>query len=205
MMVFLRQNLAFVATPKTGSTAVEMALRSKSEVIFAKARKHLPAQRYQARVRPFLDQTFQTSPQAFSVMRNPVEQLRSWYRYRHSGQTDTPQQSAAGMSFDDFVRGVVSDDPPPPCQIGSQFQFLCNGKGQLQVEHLFAYERQPVFRAWLEERFGETINLKPKNISPDVPAPLSPEVETALRKARAQEFALYEQVCAADGYLESAL
>lgn len=205
MMVFPRQNLAFVATPKTGSTAVEMALRPKAEMIFAKGRKHLPAQRYQARVRPFLEQTFDVSAQAFAVMRDPLEQIRSWYRYRHSGETDSPAQSAHGMSFDRFVLGVISDAPPPPCQIGSQFSFLTNGKGALQIEHLFAYERQPVFRAFLEDRFGEAINLKPKNISPDVPAPLSAEVETQLRAARSQDFALYEQLRAAGGHLETLL
>jgi hypothetical protein len=107
------------------------------------------------------------------------------------------------MRFDAFVLGVISDAPPPPCQIGSQFAFLTNGQGDVQIEHLFAYERQPVFRAFLEDRFGAKINLKPKNISPDVPAPLSAEVEAQLRAARAQDFALYDRLCAADGHLET--
>lgn len=203
MLIFLRHNLAFLATPKTGSTAVEMALRPKAEVIFAKNRKHVTAQRYQMRVRPFLDQTFGVSPQSFAVMRDPIEQIRSWYRYRHSGETETPEQSAKQMSFDEFVLGVIADNPPPACQIGSQFQFLTSDRGSVLAEHLFAYERQRIFRSFLDEQFKDQINLKPKNVSPSVPTPLSDDVAVALRTARQPEFALYDRLVAADGYLHS--
>ena len=50
------------------------------------------------------------------------------------------------------------------------------------------------------EREGK---LKPKNVSPDLPAPLSGEVESRLRTARAKEFALYDRLMAADGYLQT--
>lgn len=203
MLIFLRHNLAFLATPKTGSTAVEMALRPKAEVIFAKNRKHVTAQRYQLRVRPFIEQTFGASPSSFAVMRDPLEQIRSWYRYRHSGETETPAQSAYGMSFDEFVLGVIAETPPPACQIGSQHQFLTSDDGIVLAEHLFAYERQRVFRSFLDERFKDQINLKPKNVSPSVHTPLSDEVEIALRAARLPEFALYGRICAADGYLHT--
>ena len=71
------------------------------------------------------------------------------------------------------------------------------------MQHLFAYESQPAFRDFLADRLGREIKLKPKNVSPDVPAPLSSEVEAQLRAARAKEFALYDRLMAAEGYLHT--
>ena len=58
MLIFPESNLTYLAVPKTGSTAVEMALRPRAEIVFAKRRKHMNAQRYQSKVAPFLSKTF---------------------------------------------------------------------------------------------------------------------------------------------------
>lgn len=205
MLVFLDKRLAFLAVPKTGTTAVEMALKSRADVILARGRKHTTAARYHNKVAPFLEDTFGTRPEAMAVMRDPVEQIRSWYRYRSGPRQKGTRFSTNGCSFDDFVRAVISDDPPEYAGIGSQFRFLTNGKGALQVSHLFAYEAQPTFRSFLAERFGEEIKLKEKNVSPPAHAPLSDAVEAELRSARADEFALYDRLCAAEGYLHTDL
>jgi hypothetical protein len=205
MLIFLRHRLTFLATPKTGTTAVELALRPRAEIIFARNRKHLTAQRYQNRVAPFLAQTFGVSPETVAVLRDPVAQIRSWYRYRNAERLNGTEFSAAGMSFDDFVLGVIAADPPPPAQIGSQFAFLTDDTGALLVDHLFAYESQPRFRDFMAERLGTKADFKPKNVSPDLDAPLSAEVEAQLRAARADEFALHDRLRAAGGYLHTPL
>lgn len=205
MLIFLSRELAFLATPKTGTTAVELALKSHAEIVFARSRKHLTALRYHMRVRPFIEETFSASPAPLAVMRNPVDQIRSWYRYRSQRRLDGNPLSTKGLSFENFVEEVISDTPPPRAQIGSQFKFLTSDDGALLVEHLFAYERQLAFRDFLSDRLGREVTLKPKNVSPDVPAPLSREVESRLRVARAPEFALYERLMNADGYLETTL
>jgi hypothetical protein len=201
MLIFLSRELAFLATPKTGTTAVEMALKPHAEIVFARNRKHITAQRYMNRVRPFLTQTFSAAPEPLAVMRNPVDQIRSWYRYRSQPRLDGHRLSTKTLTFDQFVLEVISDDPPPRAQIGSQFTFLTSDHGALLIQHLFAYERQFAFRDFLSDRLRQDINLKPKNVSPDVPAPLSSEVEAQLRAARADEFALYDRLMEADGYL----
>ena len=73
MLIFLRHNLAFLATPKTGTTAVEMALKPHADIIFTKRRKHLNAVRYQRKVAPFLHDTFGKRPRSVAVMRDPVD------------------------------------------------------------------------------------------------------------------------------------
>ena len=203
MLIFLSRELTSLATPKTGTTAVEMALKPVAEIVFSRNRKHLTAQRYRKRVLPFLQDTFSASPEPLAVMRDPVAQIRSWYRYRSQPRLDGTKLSTKGLTFEQFVLEVLSDAPPPRAQVGSQFSFLTSGQGALLVQHLFAYENQPAFRDFLEDRLDRGIALKPKNVSPDLPAPLSTAVEAQLRAARAKEFALYDRLMAADGYLHT--
>ncbi len=205
MLVLGSANLVFLAVPKTGTTAVEMALRPKADMALMRSRKHINAQRYRRKVAPFLKAAFGMQPETVAVMRDPVEQIRSWYRYRTRPDRQGEARSTHGLSFDAFVHAVISDDPPPFAGIGSQFNFLTNGKGQLIVDHLFAYENQRGFRGFLSERLGEQIRFKPKNVSPDIPAPLSPEMDAALRHARAAEFALFDRLSNAGGYLGPAV
>lgn len=201
MLVFGSANLVFLAVPKTGTTAVEMALRPKADMALMKTRKHINAQRYRRKVAPFIKDAFGMQPETVAVMRDPISQIRSWYRYRTRPDRHGEPRSTQGLSFDAFVQAVISQTPPPFAGIGSQFTFLTNGKGQLLVDHLFAYEDQPAFRAFLSDRLGEDIVLKPKNVSPHTPASLSGSSEAALRAARADEFALYARLTAAGGYL----
>ncbi|MEO0391014.1 MAG: hypothetical protein AAF218_08760, partial [Pseudomonadota bacterium] len=58
-------------------------------------------------------------------------------------------------------------------------------------------------RAFLKERFGDDIEIQRKNVSPHTDAPLSTEVEAALRAARAAEFALYDRLIDAGGRLSA--
>ena len=113
MLIFSAQNLAYLAVPKTGSTAIEMALRSKADIIFAKRRKHATAQRFHNKIAPWLSDAFDLRPERIAVMRDPEDQIRSWYRYRTSADQRGSDKSTAGISFDQFVLDVISDDPPP--------------------------------------------------------------------------------------------
>lgn len=193
MLVLSEARLAFLAMPKTGSTALEMALQPWADIAFRHGRKHMNLRRFEAQVRPWLRETFDMQPETAAVMREPLAQVKSWYRYRSDTLGD--------VSFESFLQAVISPDPPPFAQIGTQLGFLRNASGDVGVDHLFAYERQPKLRGWLEKRVGGALNIKVRNVSPDVPTPLSPDAEAAFRAARAEEYALYDRLMAAGGRL----
>ena len=205
MLIFSDLKLAFLAVPKTGTTAVEMALKPRADIIFSKQRKHMNAQRFHSRIAPFLLQTFDLIPERFAVMRDPIDQIRSWYRYRNGPRQKNTTRGTHGCSFDEFVLAVISDDPPDFAGIGNQYKMLTSGNlkkdGQVLVHHLFAYEDQPQFRSFLNERFEKEVVLKLQNVSPETSAPLDPAVEAKLRTARAREFELHERVQQAGGHL----
>lgn len=204
MLVCSTQSLAFIAVPKTGTTAIEMALRPKADIIFGRQRKHITAQRFHNRIAPFLEREMKIRPERFAVIREPEEQIRSWYRYRARNSKSGLETSTEDMSFDQFVRDVIADDPPVHAGIGSQWNML-TGHGEVLVHHLFAYEQPSVLHGFLNDRFGEPIVLKQKNVSPYAKAPLEPATRALLRAARAKEFALYDRVLDAGGQLQTTI
>lgn len=205
MLIFSAQKLAFVAVPKTGTTALEMALKPRADIIFTKKRKHITAQRLHKKIAPFLHKEFGLTLERFAVMREPEEQIRSWYRYRAREAKEGSEFSTAGISFDQFVREVISDDPPAYAGIGSQFSMLTSYKGHVLVDHLFAHEAQPAMMAFLADRFSEEITLKSRNVSPHIEAELEPATRARLRTVRADEFDLYARLSEANGHLRSTL
>lgn len=205
VQIFIQQNLAFFAVPKTGTTAYEMALRRQADILFTKRYKHMTVGKFHKKTAPFLQDTFDITPERLAVMRNPIDQIRSWYKYRGAERLGGSKRSTAGITFDEFVLDVIRDTPPPHAGIGSQFGFLSLRDGTVPIDHLFAYETQDNLLKFLEERFEKDIEIKQKNVSPPRPAPLSNDVEKKLRHARADEFALYDQLLANDGHLNASM
>lgn len=207
MLVFADANLVLFATPKTGSTAYHMALRGKADIVLSgkAAIKHMTARKYDRHLAPWLDAAYGLRPDRVAVIRDPLEQIRSWYRYRQRPETAGRPNSAAGLSFDEFVLAVIKDNPPPFANIGSQFAFVTSPEGAIRIDHLFAYERPLVFRQFLGERLGLEIKTGQKNVSPPAETPISAAVEAQLRKTRAAEFALHARILAAGGHLVTPL
>lgn len=201
MQVFLDRDLAFLAVPKTGTTAYEAALHPFADITLRRRLKHMTAQKFHRRMVPFLRDTYGTVPERLAVMRDPLEHMKSWYRYRRNADLRRPDNDTGSVSFAQFCEDVIADDPPPHARIGSQFNFLTNGDGQLMVTHLFSYERQADLRAFLEQRFETALKIPRKNSSPEVDTALPPELARRVRDARADDFALYDRLMAAGGYL----
>jgi hypothetical protein len=205
MLIFTPQSLAFIAVPKTATMAVRAAIGRKADIALSGGLRHMTAQRFHLKVAPWLEQAFDLIPERFAVMRAPEDQARSWYRYRCRLQNIGTQKSAASISFDDFILASISDDPPPYARIGSQSNMLTSHAGVVLVHHLFAHEKMPLLEAFLSQRFDEEIALEKKNVSPAVPAELSPEVREKFRAARISDYDLYARLQQAGGHLKTAV
>ena len=195
MMVFWQEKLAFLATPKTASTAIEAALGPLAAVVIQRPRelKHTDAARFAQHWQPYLQQSSGAEFEVAALMREPRAWLGSWYR---DGQREDigPERSTRGLSFDGFVRAYCQPGPRPGfADVGAQSDFL--GRiGQGGVHHLFRYEDLSGFVHFLEDRLGCEIHLPHLNVSPKGDATLSPEAETLLHETCAADFALYESL-----------
>ena len=140
MLVFWEERLAFLATPKTGSTAIAAALESLAAGVGATPTgseayhrapisplcRTLSASRVQGR----LDGC---RPDA-----RAARLAQFWYRFRQREDTD-PARSTRGMSFDEFVQAWCQDPRPAFADVGSQGRFLRPRQGE-GVDRLFRYE-----------------------------------------------------------------
>jgi hypothetical protein len=192
MLVFWEERLAFLATPKTGSTAIAAALESLSSVSIQRppVLKHTTVHRYRRFFGPYLEAASKAEWTVVALMREPRDWLSSWYRFRQREETPAAK-STREMSFDEFVRAWCQDPRPEFADVGSQERFLRPRQGQ-GVDRLFRYEEIDVFVHFLEERLGCEIILPRLNVSPAGLTELSPETEALLRVAAADDFSLYE-------------
>jgi hypothetical protein len=194
MLVFWRQGLVFLATPKTASTSIETALSPLAAVVVMRPPqlKHTNAQKYQRHVAPFLGDAKGTSFVTTAVMREPLDWLGSWYRYRQRDD-EVPEKSTRSISFDDFILAYCQPEQPEFAKVGAQATFL-TPTGFRPVDHIFRYEDMDLFIRFLEKRLNTRITLPQVNVSPRASLDLSPAVRTRLLQDRAADFALYDSL-----------
>jgi hypothetical protein len=203
MLVFATADLVLFAVPKTGSTAYHLALRSKADIALAgrASIKHLTVRKYERHFAPYLAQAHGLTPERVAVIRDPLEYLRSWYRYRQRPDGPADSKRIRDMGFDEFVLAALEPKPPAFAKIGTQRAFVSGRGGEIAVDHLFAYERPLVFRDFLSARLGFAVKTAQKNVSPPADTAISAAVEARLRQVQAAEFDLHGRVMAAGGHL----
>ena len=194
MLVFWKENLVLLAIPKTGSTALEGALAPRASLVLRDPPeiKHAPCYRYKRFLKPLFKQVGEKELELMAVVRNPIDWLGSWYRYRTRDDLIGHPNSTRDVSFDDFVLEYCKGSPAPYANVGSQARFLTINDGEIGAQHLFQYEQWDQVVQYLEMRLEVTISLKEKNVSPKMELALSADVEAKLREKRAAEFAVWE-------------
>lgn len=196
MLIFWKERLVFLSTPKTGTTAIETALESIAHVPIRRPPelKHLSASRYRRYMGPLLEKAAGDSFTVVALMREPIDWVGSWYRYRQRPDLGDNERSTIGLSFEQAVEGYLSDPPAPSMTIGSQSRFLCGPANAPLVDRLFAYERMDEFVAFLEDRLDFEIHLPRVNVSPESELDLTAGMRRRLEKHLADDYALYRAI-----------
>lgn len=193
MLIFYKEKLAFLSVPKTGTTAYESALRPHADMVISSPPelKHAPVYRFNRWIRPMFDRVLSTELELVAVMREPIDWLGSWYRYRQRPALDGRPNSTKDVSFDEFVRAYCKGKQPAFANVGSQAKFLEPQPNGCAVTHLFRYENQDRIQRFFEDRLNTRLDLKRRNQSPRAKLSLSPDVEALLRRKRPEEFERY--------------
>ncbi|MBU2956659.1 sulfotransferase family 2 domain-containing protein [Paracoccus sp. 1_MG-2023] len=194
MLIFWEQRLVFLATPKAGSSAIEMALESLASTAVQRpaSLKHTDVATFRRHVGPWLEMQAGEPFTTVALIREPVDWLRSWYRFKLRDDHDDPHHAMAGISFARFAELYASDGGPERLGIGSQTQFLMDGEAH--VDCIFRYEQIQDFIDFLEDRLDCAIELPRINVPPSVDVGLSDEAEEDLREAMAEDIMLYEGI-----------
>lgn len=194
MLVFWNQRLVLLSVHKTGSSALEAALADTASmaVLDPPELKHAPVYRYNRFFRPMFERMGAERMDIVALVREPVDWLGSWYRYRQRDFLDGRPESTRGMAFDAFCSAYASGDRPAFADVGSQANFVEPRPNGVAVTHLFRYEAMESVTAFLAERLERPVTLPRTNVSPRAPLALSPGTETRLRNHSAADFAVWE-------------
>lgn len=195
MLIFWDQRLTFLATPKTGSTAIEVALEPLASVAMQRPEvlKHLNAEQYQAHFAPLLRTQSGENFTTIALMRDPLGWLRSWYRFFLRDELDDYAVDLRARGFEAFARDYIAGHPALRA-IATQSNFLTDAAGRLLVDRIFRYEKIDGFVHYLEDTLDCAITLPRINVPPAVDIQLSEHTEADLRAAMAHDFALYDSI-----------
>lgn len=195
MLVFWQQRLVFLATPKTGSTAIEAALESLASVSIERPPelKHTTAQRYQKFLAPYLERSAGERFDVVALMREPLDWLGSWYRFRQREDVPSTSRSTVNISFEDFIEAYMQDERPAFANVGSQARFLRKA-GEVAVDRLFRYEDIGDFVTFLEDRLNCEVILPRLNVSPEADMAVSEATVARLRACQPEDFELYDSI-----------
>lgn len=191
MLIFWDQRLVFLATPKAGSTAIAMALESLATTSIQRPAlmKHTDIATFHRHVGPWLTAQAGESFTTIALMREPVEWLRSWYRFRLRDDMDDPLHHMDGVSFASFAGAYAAKGGQESLGIGNQAEFL-RRDGHI-VDRIFRYENIGSFVEFLEDRLDCAVELPRANVPPAVDVELSAEQEQELRVAMQADLDLY--------------
>lgn len=194
MLYFKKRNLVLFATPKTASTALEMALTPHADIVLQgdPVIKHCTFHRYKWRFEKFVMIYTKTPPETVALIREPEDWLSSWFRFRFGAWLDGTPRSTKGLTFDQFVEGFLQDTPPPYAAVGSQAAFLTHPFNDTSVQTLWRYDALPVFQDWIQSELGVTVDVPQANVSPRFGTALSDDLRTRLRAHCARDYALYD-------------
>lgn len=201
VLVLEASRLVFLANPKTATQSVRAMLRKRAmpgEWLNDPGARHGGIAPFNRKWRGMIEERLGGPVEVFAVVRDPLERLDSWFRYRRKNPAGEPT-STQGLEFADFLRAVVADEPPPFARVGAQDRFAGWDGKRAAIDVLFDYRRLDLMMDFLADRIGTRLYLPVKNVSTVAAAPLPdlPEaLMAALRRKLAGDFAVYEAVSA---------
>lgn len=194
MLIFWDQRLVFLATPKAGSTAVEAALEplASAAILRPAPLKHTNITTFHRHLAPWLEAQAGEPFSTVALMREPVDWLRSWYRFAQRDDHEDPLDQLENISFARFAEDYGKPEGPARLNIGCQHDFLVGNSGK--VDRIFRYEDFSAFVDYLEDRLNCALVMPRLNVPPSADVNLDSEQEGRLRDFMRRDIDLYHSL-----------
>jgi hypothetical protein len=195
------KGFVFLALTKSGSTSIETAFMTHSQMILRKppSIKHTPYAEFQRFLQPFLNSRGfpRESYEVVCAFREPIDWLSSWWRYRSREKLANPtdpkhRNYTGGASFEHFARAYM-EGSERFAKVGRPSRFVRPCPGEAEVDRIFRYDRLDLLVDFLCEKVGEEVEVGSANTSPERSFSLSEECEIELREFFAPEYCIYER------------
>ena len=193
-MIFMhRARLAILSQPKTGTTALEksLSLRASMTIHGPPELKHVSYRGFMRDFAPLIESHTGLKRSEYLVvaaMREPLDWLGSWYRYRTRGKLlkkNHPRSHnyTGEISYEEFARQVSSSgaDRPSYAEVKTPSWVSLAHRDCIGVDRLFPYEDLSGLYALIEERSGKPPEPDQLNVSPDMELTLSEEALALIR------------------------
>lgn len=193
MIISQTGNFVFFASTKSASTAIEMALEPFASVAITSPPevKHMNVRDFEREIVPELD--YGAGLDRFIVMREPIEWLFSWYRYRTREDLKGQSRSTANINFNRFVECYLSIPQPDFAKVGKPIRMMKDKKGKIAIQNIYKYAALNSLEAEFSERLGQHIKI-PANInaSPEIDFDIAPGLFFDLEQYFKDDFEVYE-------------
>jgi len=197
MLIGLEKKFVFVANTKTASTSIETALAPLAEITLGgnPARKHVSLHDAITGHPEIFTQPGQW-PRfffKFGVMREPLDWIGSWFRYRKSNRVESPLPP--DMSFDEFWERQDWNFRRADGSPYLQRHMFCGPQGKVLTDVIIPYQRLPEMFSDLCASLGVATSLPRENVSRLRAAEtLPPALEARLRDFYAEDYALFDRL-----------
>jgi hypothetical protein len=203
MLILANHGLVVLEVPKTGSLALRAMLAPYTAPQSDTAPRHTNHGRFLRNYGALL-QGRGTPPQTVAVIRDPVERMQSWYRYRRRPRLRGLPASTHEVSFEDFIRAYLDGTHRQMANVGRQDRFVAWDGMRAGVDHVFDYARLPLLEAFFSSRIGAALTLPERNKTPagvQADYTLTPATLAEFQTRNMEEIVLYHEV-ARSGYLQ---
>ena len=171
MLFFPSARIAFVAVPKTGSMASEIALSE-----FARE-KWNPAQKYMHRSASDAARLYGENVETVALIREPISWVGSKYRYLSGYQIPFGSRYCTRLiSFESFADRIIRGQKPWPEPLKTQSDYMRS------ADHVFQYEQFDLFVEFMSDRLDRTVSIPRNNVSPVVELSAGDAILRRLRK-----------------------
>lgn len=191
MLAAPQHGFVFLAAAKAASTSIQRALRDVAhlEVRSPPPLKHMTALEFEQEVAPRLaaDGFPRDSYVTVALVREPVDLVVSWWRYRSREQVRDQPHSTHGVEFAEFARQVMRGEG----RFRRPSEWASDAEGRVLVQRLWKYDHLDSFIGWLGEQIGREVVVEHRHRSPERPVVIAPSLRRDLEAYLAPEARIY--------------
>lgn len=164
--------IVFLCTAKVASTSIENVLKNLSGSERIPGKKHIGLRGLTKKNFPILERKYpHTKFTSFCVVREPLQRLNSWWRYRTRLDAEH-RNSTAGMPFIEFVESHLEylngnkTSTRKNTWFSPQTKWVLDKQSKYATDKVFALEKFSEVEEFLQSRTSQVIRIPQENVSP---------------------------------------
>ncbi len=190
--------------PKCASTSIEMVITPYCNQLFSSpniCEKHITANTFNEKILTLHKKQYpRKTIESICLIREPIDWLFSWYRYRQRKELADPSHKShirytGNITFDEFANEFTKKEQRKPfANIETQFDFVKTNNNKIGVNTIFSTTEFNQAINYISEKIGRKILIPEENVSPKAKYSLNRKTEEKLRDYMSVDFALYDLV-----------